>query len=72
MKKIFKVENVDCAHCAMKMQNNIEKIDGVKSATLNFLTKRLTVEFDDAIANTIKADALAACRKVDRDVEIVE
>ncbi len=72
MKKIFKVENVDCAHCAMKMQNNIEKIEGVKSATLNFLTKRLTVEFDDAIANTIKADALAACRKVDRDVEIVE
>ena len=72
MKKIFKVENVDCAHCAMKMQNNIEKIDGVKSATLNFLTKRLTVEFDDAIANTIKADALAACRKVDRDIEIVE
>ena len=72
MKKIFKVENVDCAHCAMKMQNNIEKIEGVKSATLNFLTKRLTVEFDDAIANTIKADALAAGRKVDRDVEIVE
>ena len=56
----------------MKMQNNIEKIDGVKSATLNFLTKRLTVEFDDSIANTIKADALAACRKVDRDIEIVE
>ena len=72
MKKIFKVENVDCAHCAMKMQNNIEKIDGVISATLNFLTKRLTIEFDDAIASTIKADALAACRKVDRDVEIVE
>ena len=72
MKKNFKVENVDCAHCAMKMQNNIEKIEGVKSATLNFLTKRLTVEFDDAIANTIKTDALAACRKVDRDVEIVE
>ena len=72
MKKIFKVENVDCAHCAMKMQNNIEKIEGVKSATLNFLTKRLTVEFDDSIANTIKADALVACRKVDRDVEIVE
>ena len=36
MKKVYKVENVDCAHCAMAMQNFILKVDGVESATLNF------------------------------------
>ena len=47
MRRIFKVENVDCANCALKMQNNILKIEGISNATLNFLTQRLTVEFED-------------------------
>ena len=71
MKKIYKVENVDCAHCAMIMQNYICRIDGVESATLNFLTKRLTIELDENKVDEIIAEAEKMCKKVDRDVYIV-
>lgn len=71
MKKVFKVENVDCAHCAMKMQQGIEKIDGVESAVLNFMTQRLTIEFDETKQERILEEAEKACKKIDRDVKII-
>ncbi len=71
MRKIYKVENVDCANCALKMQNNILKIEGVKSANLNFLTQRLSVEFDDKKALTIVDELQSACRKIDGDVNVI-
>ena len=71
MKKIFKMQNVDCAHCAMKMQNEISKIDGVSSASVNFLTQRLTLEFDDSKQEVILAEARKACKKIDSDTEII-
>jgi cation transport ATPase len=71
MKKVYKVENVDCAHCAMIMQTYINKIDGVESATLNFLTKRLTIELDESRVDEIIAEAEKMCKKVDKDVYII-
>ena len=71
MKKVFKVENVDCAHCAIKMQQGIEKIDGVVSAVLNFMTQRLTIEFDETKQERILEEAEKACKKIDRDVKII-
>lgn len=71
MKKVFKVENVDCAHCAMKMQQGIEKIVGVESAVLNFMTQRLTIEFDETKQERILEEAEKACKKIDRDVKII-
>lgn len=71
MKKIYKMQNVDCAHCAMKMQNEISKIDGVSSASVNFLTQRLTIEFDESKQNEILKLAIKACKKIDSDAEII-
>ena len=71
MRRIFKVENVDCANCALKMQNNILKIEGISNATLNFLTQRLTVEFEDKKLSTIIDELQTACRKVDRAVNVI-
>ena len=72
MKKVYKVENVDCAHCAMAMQNFILKVDGVESATLNFLTKRLTSELDESRIDEIMVEVEKACKKVDREVYVVK
>ena len=44
MKKKFKVENLDCAHCAAKMEEAIKKIPGVEDAAMNFMTQKLTLE----------------------------
>ncbi len=47
MKKVFKLEDLDCANCARKMEDGIKKIDGVTDASVNFLAQKLTLEADD-------------------------
>lgn len=71
MKKVYKMQNVDCAHCALKMQNNILKISGVSSASINFLTQKLVIELDENNLDEIMKAVLKACKAVDSDVEIV-
>ena len=44
MKKVFKLNDLDCANCAAKMEAAIQKLDGVKSATISFMTQKLTLE----------------------------
>ena len=48
MKKKFKMENLDCANCAAKMETAINKIAGVKEATVSFMTQRLVIEIGRA------------------------
>ncbi len=70
MKKIYKIE-VDCANCANKMEDATKKTAGVLSATVNFMTQKMTVEFEDGADVTVVMKAvLKACRKVERDCEI--
>ena len=71
MKKIFKLEELDCAHCAAKMQASIAKIDGVKSVSINFLMQKMTLEADDAIFDEIVKKAQKAIKKIEPDCKIV-
>ncbi len=47
MKKRFKLEGLECANCAAKMERAIDKLDGVKEVTVNFMTQRLIIEGED-------------------------
>ena len=70
MKKTYKIE-VDCANCAQKMEDAANKTPGVKQATVNFMTLKMAVEFEDgADAKAVMKDVLAACKKVESDCEI--
>lgn len=70
MKKTYKIE-VDCANCANLMENATRKTDGVVSATVNFMTQKMIVEFEDGKdPKTIMKDVLKACKKVEPDCEI--
>lgn len=71
MKKVFKMEELDCANCAAKMEALINKIDGVKSATISFMTMRLTIEADDERFDEIMREAQKACNKIEPDCKIV-
>ena len=62
MKKKFKMENLDCANCAAKMEAAINKIEGVKEATVSFMTQRLVIEGDDDRFDEIVKEAVAACK----------
>jgi len=71
MKKTYKMIDLECAHCAAKMESAIQKLDGVTSASVNFLTQKLTIEGDDARFDTIVKEAAAICKKVEPDCQVV-
>ena len=70
MKKTYKIE-VDCANCANLMENAAKKTAGVRNAVVNFMTQKMTVEFEDGQESTAVMQAvLKACKKVEPDCEI--
>jgi len=70
MKKSYKIE-VDCANCANKMEEAANKTPGVKSATVNFMTLKMNVEFEEGQdPKTVMGDVLKNCKKVEDDCEI--
>ena len=71
MKKKFKLENLDCANCAAKMEDAIKKLPGVNSATVSFMTQKLTLDADDARFDEIVQEAVKICKKVEPDCTIV-
>ena len=70
MKKTYKVE-VDCAACAEKMQDAIRATEGVKDATLSFMTLKVKVEFEEgADVDAVMQAARKNCKKIEDDMEI--
>ena len=65
MKKRFKLEGLECANCAAKMERAINELDGVKEATVNFMTQKLVIEGEDEKMPTIIEEA----EKVVKDIE---
>ncbi len=71
MKKRYRVENLDCANCAAKMEAAIQKIPGVEEASISFMTQKLTIVADEDRMDDILKEAAAACRRVEPDCTIV-
>ena len=63
MKKIIKLENLDCANCAAKMESAINKIEGVESATVNFMTQKIKLELREENYDTIMKEIKKVCKK---------
>ena len=70
MKKVFKLVDLECANCAQKMEDAINKIDGVEEATVSFMTQKLTITADDDRFDEIMKKVVKACKKVEPDCEI--
>ena len=71
MKKVFRLQELDCANCAAKMERNIAKIDGVTFVSVNFMTQKLTLEAADDAFERILEEAGKAIRKVEPDCSII-
>ena len=70
MKKTYKIE-VDCANCANKMEEAAKNTAGVKNATVNFMTLKMIVEFEDGQEpKAVMKEVLKNCKKVEDDCEI--
>ena len=71
MRKTFKLQDLDCANCAAKMENGIKKIDGVNDATMGFMTQKLVIDADDGRFNEILDEVVSVCKKVEPDMVIL-
>jgi copper chaperone CopZ len=71
MKKIYSLEELDCANCAAKMEAAINKIDGVIEAKVSFMTQKLTIEADEKDFDKILKAAQKAIKKIEPDCRII-
>jgi copper chaperone CopZ len=71
MKKVFRMEDLDCAHCAAKMETAIRKIEGVNSASINFIAQKITIDADEEVFEEVLKKAQKAVKKVEPDCRIV-
>ncbi len=68
--KRFKLTDLDCANCALKMEEAIKKIDGVRDATVSFMTQKMTVDADDERFDQIMKEIVKVCKRVEPDCVI--
>lgn len=70
MKKTYKIE-VDCANCALKMEDAAKRVEGVQEAAVSFMTQKMKVEFaEGADEKETMQNVRKACKKVESDCEI--
>lgn len=71
MTKTFKMQDLDCANCARKMEDAIRKLDGVEEVHVNFLTQKMILTADNARFDEIVKEAVKQIRRVDPDCSVV-
>lgn len=71
MKKVFKLDEIDCANCALKLEDALRKVNGVADVKVNFLAQKLTLTAEDAQFDTVLREVVRVARKVEPDCEIV-
>lgn len=70
MKKVYKLIDLDCANCALKMERAIEKLDGVSFINVNYITQKMTIEADDNTFDDIIKKVIEACKKIEPNMVI--
>lgn len=71
MKKVFQLQDLDCANCAAKMEEAIRKLDGVTAVTVSFIQQKLTIEAADEQFDAIMKQVVKTCRKIEPDCTVV-
>lgn len=72
MKKVFKLEGLDCANCAAKIESAVQNLPGVTAATVNFMTTKMTLEAEREDMPAIIEQATAIVKKVEPDVVVTK
>lgn len=68
MKKSYKLENLDCAVCAQKIENKVKKLGGIEDVNVSFMLSKMTVDYKDNVDVEEKyAQILKVCKKVEPD-----
>ena len=71
MKKAFKLDEIDCANCARELQEDLAKLEGVTSVSVNFMTQKLTLEAADAEFEDVLQRVIDYAEEAEPDCEIL-
>ena len=71
MKKTFEIKNLDCAVCAGKVADAINKLPEIDNAQIDFLTKKLSLESTTENWEKLMHKVIKTCHKIEPDCEIV-
>ena len=71
MRKSYKLDEIDCANCALKLEDAIKKVDGVDDAKVNFMTQKLTLIAPDNRFDDVLDDVVALVAKMEPDCEVI-
>ncbi len=71
MKKTFVLEDLDCANCAAKLEHAVREIEGVISATVSFMTQKLTLEAEEKEFEKVMDKVENIIKKIEPDVTLV-
>ena len=72
MQKILKVNGIDCANCAAKLEKNINKVKGVNSAIVSFATGKLMLDADDDKFDKVLDEVIELAKKLEPEWEIIK
>ena len=72
MKSKFKIRGLDCANCASQLERAIQKIEGIESASISFMTEKMEIEYDEAKKEEIMQNVKKVIKREEPDVTIEE
>ena len=72
MKKVFRLEGLDCAHCAAKIEETGSKLEGVKSVVINFMTTKMTLESIDENIGEVVEKVKKLINEIEPDVNMLK
>lgn len=70
MKKTFILEELDCANCAAKIEEGIKKVEGIENASVNFMTRKMVIEYNEENETEIIEKVKKVIKKVEPDIKI--
>ncbi len=71
MKKVIRVENLDCANCAAKLERALQQVAGVEEASVSFMTQKIVIKGADESFDQVLDQVKTTIKKVEPDVVIL-
>lgn len=71
MRKVFKLDEIDCANCAAKLEEAIKQVEGVQNASVNFMLQKLALEATDEDFDQVLEDVIDLMADIEPDCEII-
>lgn len=72
MKSKFIIKGLDCANCALELERAIQKVDGIESVNISFMTEKMEIEYDETRKDEIIQNLKKVIKKEEPDVSIEE